>query len=363
QDATTGPLKGFIDIIEYHAEGIGGKDVAIFPTAKFLPREKISAKAKPEDGLENHAIVLRRTWMEHHHVSLLVSIELEIYSKPLCVKFREIAAKAYETTDFQTYPIKLRSPFSELFFYRKEIKALAEDDTIDEDLRKAAKGLDEFVHKPNGFMASIIQDHDRFLKEEKVVNDILWTIYPPNSLLVLNTGVLKECWICRNVSTMTDTHTGQTYWVVTGLRIDFDGSSPGLTKQEFLTPLTGMRPLKISGLSLIPARIATDALGVDLSSFMCKTYNGPSWKMRQLSFLDGANPLLTAKQIDERVMVDFKAKSQDARLPTLQEICDPSRKKVVGNLRSAARGIVKMYAIRVGEKPYHSIRASRLRYD
>ncbi|KAK3400817.1 hypothetical protein B0T20DRAFT_451525 [Sordaria brevicollis] len=357
QDTDSGPSKGFIDIIEYHAEGIGGKDVSIFPTAKFMPKEKITTTSKPKEASENHAVVLRRTWMEHRHVSLLVSIELEIHSKPLCAKFREIAAKCYETTDLQTFPIKIQSPFRELFFYRKEIKALAKDDTMDEDLQKAAKALNEFVHKPNGLMAAIIEDHDRFLKEDKVVNDILWTIYPPNSLLVLNTGVLKECWVSRNVTTMTDAHTKITYWVVTGLRIDFDGISPGLTKQKFYTPMTGMRPVKISELSLIPAQhyghweslkarlerrsgTILDALGSKLSSFMCKAYSGPSWSHRSSAAHDGDNPLLRADQIDQRVMVDFKAMSKHDRLSPLEEIWGSSRKKVAVTLRSTARGMV-----------------------
>ena len=314
--------------------------------------------------------------MEHHHASLLVSIELEIHSRPLCAKFREIAAKSYESTDLQTFPIKLKSPFRELFFYREEIKALSEDDTIDEDLQKAAKALNEFVQKPNGLMASIVKDHDRFLKEGKVVNDIIWTIYPPNSLLVLNTGVLKECWICRDVTIMTDMHTGQSWWVITGVRIDFDGSSPGLSLQEFRTPMTGLRPMKISRLSLIPAQYypeweslkgklqrraetMTAALGAKLSSFMCKTYNGPSWVYRNNLVLDGYNPMLSASQIDQRVMVDFKAKSYKERLPTLQEFGNPPRKKVVGNLRSTARGVVPERDLKPKLKKDRQQRASK----
>ncbi|EGO57267.1 hypothetical protein NEUTE1DRAFT_41557, partial [Neurospora tetrasperma FGSC 2508] len=338
QEKRQHPTKGFVDIVEYHKPGLGGREVTIHPTSRFIPQNSLSKRKKRDYKYEDHAVVLRRTWMEHHGVSLLVRIELEIHSKPLCSAFRRIAARRYASTDLTSHPIKLPGPFIELFFYRTEIRALAET-TSDPDLRRAARALDEFVHRPDGVVESIIQDHERYSKEGHVLNDILWTIYPPNSLAVLDNGVFKECWLIRDVVTETN-EMGMTFWVVVGLRLDYDGSSPGLARQSFRTPVIGIRPQKISNLSLIPiqnyadwqklrgtlltrSKQLTEALGVDFSSFRCQSYSGPSWDRKSAhpsgKHHDQENLMLSATQVDERFIMDFKAISSYRNI-TLEDL-------------------------------------------
>ncbi|KAH7629315.1 hypothetical protein B0T09DRAFT_265866 [Sordaria sp. MPI-SDFR-AT-0083] len=311
--------KGFIDLIEAHVEGFGGRDITVLQTSKYLPRKSAATK-KPETEYKDYAVILRRTVLERNKQANVVRLELEIHSKRLCQKFREIAARSYESTDLQTYPIKIRGPFSELFFYRKEIHELAENQDIDADLRRDAKALDDFVNKGNGMMTSIIEDHERYSKDKKVINDILWTIYPPNSLAVLDLGKIKECWLVRNVYHMEHPKSRRLYWVVTGLRLDYDGTAPGLTRQKFLTPLTGMRPHKL----LARSKKLRAVLGGDFSSFGCQIYSGPSWDNGVwedvFPVLDGANPILLSKHIQERVMVDFKSFAKDITLPSLVDI-------------------------------------------
>lgn len=328
--------------------------VNLYPTSRFIPRQ--SLKKKTNYQVEDHAVILRRTWVERNGVSVPVSFDLEMHSEPLCIAFRKIATQTYESADLKAFPIKIRSPFMELFFYRHEIRKLSEDTTIDEDLRRDAKALNQFVHDPESVMASILQDHDQYLPKKQVVNDILWTIYRPNSLLVFNRGSIQECWVCRNVSEKAQGP--MSYWEITGLRIDFDGSSPGLTKQRLYIPLTGMHPMKISGLSLMPAESYPqwDALkstlqarsqklqrilGSAFSSFMCQSYSGVAWKKRQDLFVDmeGCNPTMHDKQIDERVMVDFKTYGDEHSLPTLEKLERNTGKPKKGrNARPTARG-------------------------
>ncbi|KAK3949799.1 hypothetical protein QBC32DRAFT_348279 [Pseudoneurospora amorphoporcata] len=328
------PSKGFLDIVEYHKPELAGEEVTIHPTSTFKPRRNLAKKKKAEYKYEDPAVILRRTWVEKNGVSHLSSVELEIHSKPLCAALRRIAAKCYESTDLTAFPIKLRSPFMELFFYRSEIRELA-DTATDPDLRRDAEALDQFIHRPDGVMASIIQDHERYSKDGQVVNDILWTIFPPNSLAVFDNGVVKECWIVRDVkpadAAVTDGELPS--WKVTGLRLDYDGSSPGLVYQSFSTALIGARPQKISSLSLTPtqnyldwkrlqrtllarSKKLTEALSVDFSSFKCQSYSGPSWDSdsKVEHHHDQEDPLLSARQVDERFIMDFKAFSPHRRL-------------------------------------------------
>ncbi|KAK3494182.1 uncharacterized protein B0T23DRAFT_103213 [Neurospora hispaniola] len=354
QAAKKGPSKGFVDIVEYHTAGLGGRVVNLYPTSRFIPRQ--SLKKKTNYQVEDHAVILRRTWVERNGVSIPVSFDLEIHSEPLCVAFRKIATQTYESADLKAFPIKISTPFMELFFYRDEIRNLSEDKNIDEDLRRDAKALSQFVHDPESVMASILQDHDRYSPKKQVVNDILWTIYRPNSLLVLNQGSIQECWICRNI-TEKITKTKLTFWEITGLRIDFDGSSPGLTKQRLYLPLTGMHPVKISGLALVPAESYPQweslkstlqarsqklqrILGSSFSSFACQSYSGAAWKERPNRFVDmeGCNPTIHDKQIDERVMVDFKTYGDEHSLPTLEKLEHNNEKPNKGrDARPAAR--------------------------
>ncbi|EAA29861.2 P-loop containing nucleoside triphosphate hydrolase protein [Neurospora crassa] len=354
QATTKGPSKGFVDIVEYHTAGLGGRVVNLYPTSRFIPRQ--SLKKKTNYQVEDHAVILRRTWVERNGVSVPVSFDLEIHSEPLCVAFRKIATRTYESADLKAFPIKISTPFMELFFYRDEIRKLSEDKNIDEDLRRDAKALDQFVRDPESVMASILQDHDRYSPKKQVVNDIIWTIYRPNSLLVFNKGSIQECWICRNVAEKIIER--MTFWEITGLRIDSNGSSPGLSKQRLYIPLTGMHPMKISGLSLMPAESYPQwdslkstlqarsqklqrILGSNFSSFMCQSYNGAAWKMRQDKFVDieGCNPTMHDKQIDERVMVDFKAYGDENTLSPLEDLERNTEKPKKGRgARATGRG-------------------------
>lgn len=303
---------GYTDIIEYHSQGLAGREIQIIPTDRFLPKKKKDSK-KSAPNYEESAIVLRRTWVLRGQVSIPVRIELEIQSEPLCTELRKIAVSHYENTDLESFPIKLRSPFEELFFYRDEIQALAEKEDIDPQLRHDAKVLNDFITK-NGLLKSIIDDNSRYNKMGQVVSNILWTIFPPNGLVVVNFGIIRECWILRNVSIVQDKDSGAYLWSILGLRLDFDGASPGLSSQTFLTPMLGMQVLKISDLPVVPIKYCNDwstlrptletraarlqrVLGEDLSSFLPQMYDGPSLEKRFSEYTEDMKITQNATQV------------------------------------------------------------------
>lgn len=298
--------KGFVDIIEYHSEG---HEVEIIPAERFLPTKRKSNKK--QQTYKDYAVVLRRTWVQGKNAPVEVEVQLEIQSVALCRAFRKIAVNSYEDTDLSSFPIKLKSPFPEIFFYRDEIKSLMEDESRSEEVRQGAGALYGFVLK-NRLMTSIVADHEKYFNEGQVIGDILWTIYPPNSLVVIDTGKLQECWICRNVASYQ--HGDGYLWMVTGFRIGYDGSSPGLTKQTFKLPVSDKQVCKISDLPLVPiknyqgwpslretllARAATlqKVLGKDLSQFAPQTYANVGWRTEFSSYSALLNPMLLAKQV------------------------------------------------------------------
>ncbi|CAH0039558.1 unnamed protein product [Clonostachys solani] len=348
------PLKGFADVVEYHREhGQGGQEVEIIPTSRFIPKQK--GLPKKTTQYNDYAVVLRRTWVQKQNTAICVRIELAIQSEALCKAFRKIAVSCYETTDLQSTPIKLSTPFSELFFYRKDIKTLATSPTTDPNLRRDAQALYDFIQK-NGLLSSIIRDDEKYSKEGRVVGDILWTLYPPNSLVMLNIKAIKECWICRNVSYYVDQR-GIPHWTVLGLRIAFGGESPGLVRQTFTMPMSQMQVSKISDLPLLPfpledfpekksitaslkarSGILQRVLGKDLSSFLSQTYSGPSWDDGFDAYNTLLNPLRAAKQSDERVIVDFKAYLESNRTSNdLEKLNDPDART---QAKAKGRGMI-----------------------
>lgn len=282
--------KGFADIVEYITEGPEGRHSDLIPFKKFYPKGS-TIQAKKATTYKEYAIVLRRVWVQQRHGSFPIRVELEIQSEILCAALRKMIVNYYENVDLQSFPIKISSPFSELFFYRDEIKALANDESQSEDLRREMKLLHDFIQN-HGLLSSIVKDYEKNIKEDRIMGDILWTIYPPNSLIVFKQGTIEECWICRNVSF---TQAGlASYWNVIGFRIGFDGVRPGLIRQSFLMPVSGMQLCKISELELIPIDRYTDweksrqlllrrssklqaVLGGDLQGFRVQTYTGQAW--------------------------------------------------------------------------------------
>lgn len=301
--------KGFVDIIEYHTEGLHGPDVRILPTDRFVPQKKKSTKKVLK--YDEYAVVLRRTWRQQQGMSYLIRLELEIQSEVLCKRFQKAAVNLYENTDLQSLPLKIRSPFSELFFYRKQIEKWSNDDNDDPNLRRDAKVLYDFIQN-NGLISSIVADHEKYSPLGQVVSDIIWTIYPPNSLVVVNMGKLRECWICRNVS-MKQTREA-TFWVVTGLRIGFDGASPGLVRQEYAFPALGLQVSKISELPIVPIEHCEDwatlktvlmkrsaklqrILGDKLESFAPQQYEGIAYDRSFEQYHSGLNIGVVGKQV------------------------------------------------------------------
>ncbi|XXG94685.1 hypothetical protein Hte_000942 [Hypoxylon texense] len=337
------PQKGFADIVEYREDTIHGREVEIIPIERFAARIQRNNPKKPPK-YEDYAVVLRRTWVLRENVSVPVRVELEIHSEQLCRAFRKIAINTYETTDLQAFPIKLISPFSELFFYRDQIKSLAEDETNDPELRREAKVLHDFT-QGNGLMSSIFLDHEKYAKEGKVASDILWTIYPPNSLIVLNIGMIRECWICRNISVK---HTGRAYsWEIIGFRIGFDGSTVGLVRQTFSIQSTRKQIRKISDLPIVPIKHCKDwvtlqgtlvarsaklenMLGKDFSLFSSQTYTGIAFSHDFDKYTVDFNPQSYMKQVDERVVVDFQAFIDRNRsgLPPLEDFGNKLKSQV-----------------------------------
>ncbi|KAJ5717345.1 hypothetical protein N7488_002991 [Penicillium malachiteum] len=253
---------------QIHTDGLAGPDYEIIPTSRFRPANK--RKINDTKINKSYTFVLRRTWKLQGGVSFLIRVELEIQSEALCQALRTIIKNTYERTDLEVFPIRISGPFVELFFYRHEIEALATDPNVDEYLRQDAAVLKDFVQTKK-LMRSIWQDHDRFTPKGQVVGYIIWTIYPPNSLLVLDVGPLHECWICRDVVFIQSQN--QLIWRISGLRLDSNGNTVGLARQTVELPMIGMHLFKIVDLPVVPIKYYRDWKGLEVT---LRSSHGPN---------------------------------------------------------------------------------------
>ncbi|KAK3296663.1 uncharacterized protein B0H64DRAFT_440167 [Chaetomium fimeti] len=357
--------KGFADIIEYQKSNPdGGIDIQILQTSQYIPQGP-KTKRKEKD-YDSYAIVLRRTISQDlESKPRLVRVEIEIQSPALCAALRSIVCSTYEGTNFDTVPIQISSPFYELFFYHQDIKTRAEDKSIDSDLRRELLLLAGFITK-NGLLSSIIQDHARYTEKGQVPGDMIWTLYPPNSLVVFNGNFVKECWVVRSVRRVVDNF-GIDWWQVSGFRLGCNGSTPGLVRQNIMVARVTIRLYNISELRLVPtqyfrdwgkleetfkarAELVTRVLGDTLCEYRAQTYNGTAWEgISAQETHDEAQPPpwgMKVKQIDERVLVDIKGFTND-QVNVTAELVDlrvrDGHRLETGQNASPGRGLVPSY--------------------
>ncbi|KAL1981097.1 hypothetical protein VTN96DRAFT_3080 [Rasamsonia emersonii] len=294
----------FADITEIQSRNLRGGGNQIVLTERFCPTPKRAEREKRK--FEEYSVLLRNVVQKQRKCFIPVETVLEIRSKTLCREFRRMAPTCYDDTDLDAKVIKIRFPFSELFFHREAIEAFASDPANPEHLRREMKLLSDFIHDPKRDLAHIIKNYERNIAEGKVDGQELWTIYPPNEIVVFNEGRYKEFWICRNVL-----YKSRGY-CVSGLRLDFDGERLGLARQECFIPMRGQ--YGISQLPLIPASMSPDwdrlqeklrrraevfkaLLGNELTGFGHRSYKGPLWRT--------VGVRVPLNEVNERLIVDY----------------------------------------------------------
>lgn len=287
----------FADITEFSKRGMRGIETQIMLTERFCPPPKKSEKAIKK--YQQYSVVLQRTLTEGEGGCLvLVSTILKIQSKSLGNAFRELVRHSYDSTDLNASTIQIRDPFAEVFFSREQIRRFVADRTKPQELRDEMKLLYNFIKNEKNEMVDIIKKHEEETKSGIISADILWTIYPPDELVVVTVRNVRECWICRNCIFLQKAWS----WMFKGIRLDFDGTSLGFTKVEHIIPMyPGTR--RIEDLPVVPIAYISDwkeiksnmmargrkfsqILGKDLQGYAHHSYQGPAWRYDSAAIRD-----------------------------------------------------------------------------
>ncbi|KAF4536857.1 uncharacterized protein LTHEOB_11864 [Lasiodiplodia theobromae] len=308
------PRKGFRDITVIQTNDMMGGDEEIKLTSEYYwPQSKRRKKKqqKERQKYDDCAVCIRRIVHRTPRGDMAGRTELVIQSKPLCAAFREIVGNTYDSIDINSTPIKIPAPFYELFFKRDIIRTYGSDSGPYENLRDEFKHLDDFISNDKLTVRNH-QEYESLIGQNMISCETLWTLFPPNELLIRNDGEAPECWICRDIAQ------DGLYWSISGVRLAFDGRKIGLTKERYPISFQGRvnGTMYISDLPLLPVRYFRGwnnmrkrlekrgekfkgIMRKDLDGHTYRHYQGPLWGIY------GVSSAPTSK-INQRVVVDYK---------------------------------------------------------
>ncbi|TPX10047.1 uncharacterized protein E0L32_001244 [Thyridium curvatum] len=240
--------KGFKDVTVIKSRSVFGADEEMGPTSEYLP----PAPKKKERALrkfDRYSVIVRRIFTRHGDRDMLVGTELCIQAPSLCKYFRGLVGDTHESFDISSTPIVMPAPFYELFYWRKDLAAYAENETHQEN-HADVKLLYDFF-RTDRLTIDNMATYDSMIVQGKINVETLWTLYPPNKRLFLNTGEASECWLCRDVQ--RDPKNPLVWWV-TGVQLGVNVRELGLTRRKH--PISFARKIDgsmdISELPLVP---------------------------------------------------------------------------------------------------------------
>lgn len=257
-DVVQSKHKGFKDVTVIKTSTPYGTEEEMLPTSEYLPPPpKKSERALRK--FERFSVIVRRIIQRNGGREMLLGTELCIQSRTLCGIFRSIVVDTHASFDINSTPIVMPAPFYELFFRRKEIEAYVNSNENEEN-RAEVKLLHDFFRSDKLTIDNMVE-YESMISQGKINDKTLWTLFPPNELLFLNTGGAPECWLCRDVRREPG---NSPIWWVYGAQLGFNGRELGLTIQKCPISFAGRIDLsmEISELPLVPKRYFERAVQV-----------------------------------------------------------------------------------------------------
>ncbi len=157
----------------------------IIPTSSFNQAKDIDAKYR------EFALLLRRKINKDGD---RVSTELEIWSPLVRAALREILTDC-SYLNLAACPIVIPKPYHALFHYRKEIRAFAESP---ERTQEEKKHLGVLVNFMQTNLSRIEREFDQYQPNGQITFGLLWTLFRPETTVVLQTDHFKECYRVHN---------------------------------------------------------------------------------------------------------------------------------------------------------------------
>ena len=289
--------KGFKDITVIQTYKMFDQEDEVKLTSEYAPPQK-KESVKERGKFDKYAVLMRRIVQRRPDQDILLRTELLIQSHTLCKTLRDIIPYTFDSLDIMSTPIVLPAPFFELFFKRKEIEAYISDLGIAEKLRAEVKLVHNYMQRDKLTIGNL-DEYAGLIEQGKISFGSMWALFPPNELLVRNDGAMVECWICRDVARHA---TIPMCWLISGVRLDYDGHDIGLAKTTYPISFAGRvnGTMDIAQLPLIPVKYFEgwaetraelvkrgeafrELMGADLDGHAYRRYEGPLWDKCELN--------------------------------------------------------------------------------
>lgn len=224
----------YMDITE--KERSYGDRPIILPTSAFNQAKDVDSK------YTDYALLLRRKVDKDGN---RLGTALEIWSPIIRKALKEILGEC-SYLNLIACPIIIKQPYHALFHYRSEIRLFAADPdrTVEEK-----KHLDLLTTFMDNNLYRIEREYDQFAPNRLTTFQLLWTLFRPETIVIVQTSHFKECYRVDQVG--DDIKNGELVFKVSTWSWDYNGSSFGPTKSKhYIQEFQGVR--SITGLNVYP---------------------------------------------------------------------------------------------------------------
>ena len=214
-----------------------GDRPSITPTSFFNQAKDIDMK------YTQYALLLRRKIDQKGNRQ---GTYLEIWSSVLQKVLRELLIEC-TYLNLVACPIVIPQPYHALFHYRKEIRKHASSVGVDEEVKNHMNVLTKFMETD---LLKTEREYNRYILNGLTTFSSLWTIFRPETMVVLHTESFKECYRVNSCCEVL-LRTGEMAFQITAWFWDYNGSAFGPSKSQLvITEFEGTKD--ITDLNVFP---------------------------------------------------------------------------------------------------------------
>jgi len=207
----------------------------------LLTRKRHQAKEE-DDRYKDYAIVLRR---KLDYEDKPISTSLEIKSAIIRQGLKDVFGE-YPFINLGSETVEIYRPYEPLFHFRSQLRAYAADVKRTGHEAKHWQVLTDFMEHN---LQETERDHERLLPSGMISYKVLWTIFLPETVVIVHGDYFDECYVVESFRYMD--LNGKDEFQIVARSWDFNGARFGPKNTELTIPLF-VGNQSITSLSVFP---------------------------------------------------------------------------------------------------------------